>query len=114
MRSLCSDNRVLNILQVLRKNTVMTISALAARLDVSDRTIRNDIKQINEEIRNCGVIEGDQGKVSLRVFHEPKFQAFLETRLQADDFLNSYRNRIDYIFGKLMRSKEPVLTDELA
>ena len=92
----------------------MTISALAARLDVSDRTIRNDIKQINEEIRNCGVIEGDQGKVSLRVFHEPKFQAFLETQLQADDFLNSYRNRIDYIFGRLMRSKEPVLTDELA
>lgn len=76
MRSLFSDNRALNILQFLRKNTVMSITMLAARLDVSDRTIRNDIKQINEDIRNCGVIEGDQGKVSLRIFHELKFPVF--------------------------------------
>lgn len=114
MRSLFSDNRALNILQFLRKNTVMSITMLAARLDVSDRTIRNDIKQINEDIRNCGVIEGDQGKVSLRIFHELKFRSFMENQLQADDFLNSYRNRIDYIFCKLMRSDGPVLTDELA
>lgn len=38
----------------------------------------------------------------------------MENQLQADDFLNSYRNRIDYIFDKLMRSDGPVLTDELA
>jgi lichenan operon transcriptional antiterminator len=92
----------------------MSINILAARLNVSDRTIRNDIKQINEDIQDYGVIEGDQGKVTLRIFQEIKFQLFLESQLQSDDFLNSYRNRIDYIFGKLMRSDAPVLTDELA
>ena len=48
MRSLFSDNRALNILQFLRKNTVMSITMLAARLDVSDRTIRDcQVKCVN-------------------------------------------------------------------
>ncbi|MGN1015100.1 MAG: BglG family transcription antiterminator [Butyricicoccus sp.] len=114
MKSLFSDNRIATMLQYFRRTPVTTVSTLASRLGVSERTVRNDIKQINEELRDCAVIEGVQGKYSLRVFQADRFHELVSQIMQEDDFLNSSRNRMDYMFGKLMRSEEPLLTDELA
>ncbi|MDO4175101.1 MAG: PRD domain-containing protein [Eubacteriales bacterium] len=114
MKSLFGDNRIANILQLLRKTPEITVSALASRLSVSERTIRNDIKQINQELQDCAVIDGAQGKYSLRIFQEDQFRKRFSEMIQEDAFLNSSRNRMDYMFGRLMRSDEPLLTDELA
>ena len=114
MNRLFSDNRIGNLLQILRKTPEITVSALSARLGVSERTIRNDIRQINEELKDCAVIDGVQGKYSLRIFQMERFREQLSTMMQADDFLNSSRYRMEYVFGRLMRSEEPLLTDELA
>ena len=114
MKSLFSDNRIASILQYFRRTPAATVSILASRLNVSERTVRNDIKQINQELKGCAVIEGSQGQYSLRIFREDKFREIFSRIVQSDDFLNSPRNRMDYLFGKLMRAEEPVLTDELA
>lgn len=114
MNRLFSDNRIGNLLQILRKTPEITVSALSSRLGVSERTIRNDIRQINEELKDCAVIDGVQGKYSLRIFQMERFREQLSTMMQADDFLNSSRYRMEYVFGRLMRSEEPLLTDELA
>lgn len=114
MKSLFSDNRIANMLQFFRKTPVITVSTLASKLDVSERTVRNDIKQLNHELNGCAVIEGGQGKYSLRIFDADRFREIFAQLIETDDFLNSSRNRMDYIFGKLMRSEEPLLTDELA
>ncbi|MDO4286440.1 MAG: BglG family transcription antiterminator [Eubacteriales bacterium] len=114
MKSLFHDNRIANILQFLRKTPEVTVSALASRLGVSERTVRNDIKQINQELQDCAVIDGVQGKYSLRIFQAERFREIFSEMIQADEFLNSSRNRMDYMFGRLMRSDEPLLTDELA
>ena len=114
MKSLFGDNRVANLLMQLNKTPVITVSALASRLNVSERTIRNDIKQINQELQDCAVIEGTGGKYSLRVFQQDRFMQLLTEMMQTDDFMNSSRNRMDYLFGKLMRAEQPVLTDDLA
>ena len=114
MKSLFSDNRIANMLQFFRKTPVITVSTLASKLDVSERTVRNDIKQLNHELSGCAVIEGGQGKYSLRIFDADRFREIFAQLIETDDFLNSSRNRMDYIFGKLMRSEEPLLTDELA
>lgn len=108
------DNRSASILQYFRKNPMTTIGTLASRLDVSERTIRNDIRQLNQELKDCAVIEGVQGKYTLRIFQADRFSEIFMEIIQNDDFLNSSRNRMDYMFGKLMRAEEPVLTDELA
>ena len=109
MKSLFGDNRVANLLMQLNKTPVITVSALASRLNVSERTIRNDIKQINQELQDCAVIEGTGGKYSLRVFQQDRFMQLLTEMMQTDDFMNSSRNRMDYLFGKLMRAEQPVL-----
>lgn len=114
MKSLFSDNRIATMLHYFHRTPVTTVSTLASRLGVSERTVRNDIKQINEELKGCAVIEGVQGKYSLRIFHADRFHRIVSQMMQEDDFLNSSRNRMDYLFGKLMRSEEPLLTDELA
>ena len=113
MKSLFGDDRVPNLLMQLHKTPMMTVSSLASRFGVSERTIRNDIKQINQELQDCAVIEGAGGKYNLRVFQEKRFLQLLTEMMQTDDFMNSSRNRMDYIFGRLMRAEQPVLTDDL-
>lgn len=114
MKSLFSDNRNANMLQLFRKSSVISVGTLAAKLDVSERTVRNDIRQLNEELADCAEIMGEQGRYSLRIFNLERFRERFARMIEADDFLNSPRNRMDYAFGKLMRTEEPLLTDELA
>ncbi|MDO4617316.1 MAG: HTH domain-containing protein [Lachnospiraceae bacterium] len=114
MGNATGDLRMIQILKILRKNRTVTVTELAEQLEVSDRTIRNDMKQLNQELKNCGVIEGKLGKYSLKVFDENLFRQMVSSFDNEDRLLSSPRGRMDYVFGKLIRAEEPVLTDELA
>lgn len=114
MKSLFGDNRIANLLQLLCQTPAAAVSTLASKLEVSERTVRNDIKQLNDALDGCAAVEGTQGKYMLRIFDAERFQKVFAALSESDDFLNSSRNRMDYIFGKLMRSEKPLLTDELA
>ena len=114
MKKLFSDNRISIMLQSFRNHPVVKVSDLASRLGVSERTVRNDIKQLNQDLAGFAVIEGKQGKYSLRIFHQDEFKEIYRKLIQTDDFMNSPGNRMNYIFGRLMRSGDPLLTDELA
>lgn len=114
MKNVFEDNRPAKILQYFRKNPVITISTLSAKLGVSERTIRNDIKQLNQELNGTAIIEGAKGKYGLHVFSVEDFYKVYAGLTESDAFLNSVRNRMAYIFGRLIRSEEPLLTDELA
>ena len=109
MKNLFGDNRQANILSVLRKNSALNIEMLA-----SERTVRNDIKDINRELKNSGLVEINQGKCSLRVFDTRDFQNAYARIIETDDLMNSSQKRQEYVFAKLMRAMEPVLTDDIA
>ena len=114
MKNLFGDNRQANILSVLRKNSALNIEMLAQRFGVSERTVRNDIKDINRELKNSGLVEINQGKCSLRVFDARDFQNAYARIIETDDLMNSSQKRQEYVFAKLMRAMEPVLTDDIA
>ncbi len=114
MKSLFSDNRLANMLHLFHNTQTMSVNNMAAKLGVSDRTIRNDIKQLNQTLGGCALIEGFQGRYTLRVFDADRFAKILAEISEADEFLNSPRNRMDYMFGKLMRAEMPMLIDDLA
>ena len=114
MKSLFGDNRLANLLHLFHNTQTLSVTNMAAKLNVSDRTIRNDIKQLNQMLKGCALIDGTQGRYSLRVFDAEGFRAAAAELCEEDDFLNSPRNRMDYLFGKLMRSDLPVITDDLA
>lgn len=114
MKSLFGDNRLANILTLLRKGSSMSVGMLADKLSVGERTIRNDIKTINEALGDNGHIEMAQNTCSLRVFDVAGFQRAYARIIETDDLMNSSTARRRYVFGKLMRATAPVLTDELA
>ena len=109
-----SDNRVAEILQMLGHKSGLTAAAMAKELGVSDRTIRNDIRQLNEDLGPAAVIEGEQGRYSLRIFDGDAFKKAFEKISGIEGLFVTSRGRQDYIFGELMRADEPLLTDELA
>ena len=53
-----SDNRAANILNILGHKSSVTVADLAQKLSVSERTIRNDIRQLNEDLGGSAVVEG--------------------------------------------------------
>ena len=114
MSNLFGDNRTADILRLFSGMSALTAAALASRLDVSERTIRNDIRLLNAEFKGCASIDSEQGKLTLHVYDAERFQAVRARLLETDKFLNSPRNRMDYIFGKLMRADSPLNADELA
>lgn len=114
MKGLFCDNRMAVVLQYFRKTPVIKISALASALGVSERTIRNDIKQINQQLKGSASIDGIQGRYSLHIFQTDVFREIYSGIIQTEEFLNSPQNREYYIFGKLMRAEGPMLADELA
>lgn len=114
MKDLLSDNRIANLLQLFRKNTTITVAELSSLLEVSSRTVRNDMKQLRYELQCCASIESEQGRYSLHIFDEKRFRTVCKKILNTNDFMNAPRSRLDYIFGRLMRAEGPLLTDELA
>ena len=109
-----TDNRTAQVFSLFCQTPVVEVSPLAARLEVSERTIRNDIKQLNAMLQGCAAIEGGQGKYRLNIYDSGQFQTVRGRILNSDSGFNSPANRQNYILGRLMRAQEPLLTDELA
>lgn len=114
MKSSFGDNRLAEILHFFCHTPVSPLSVLAERLGVSERTVRNDLHQLNRELGGCAAITGTQGKYTLRVYDSDRFVTVRSRILEADAFLNSPQARTDHMFGRLMRAHGPLLTDELA
>ncbi len=114
MKSSFYENRLAQLIHIFQKAQPMTVAALASKLDVSERTIRNDIKQLNEVLQPHASIEGVRGNYTLRIFDMTQFRKTIERLYSANDVLNCVTNRMEYIFEKLLQAQEPVLMDELA
>lgn len=114
MKFLFEDNRQANILMLLKKGNTISIQLLAEKLSVSPRSIRNDIKILNDIFHKVAVLDTEQGICSLRIFDAEGFQSLYTRIIDTEDLMNSPIRRMDYIFGKLMRAMRPILTDDLA
>lgn len=83
MKNLFGDNRISQILQCFRQIPVITVSTLAAKFQVSERTIRNDIKQLNQDLGGIASIEGNKGQYGLHIFSAEEFnKVFANCRRQ--------------------------------
>ena len=86
LKSLYVDNRTSQILQCFHKTPVITVSTLAARFQVSERTIRNDIKQLNQELGGIASIEGKKGSMVCIYFRLKRSMSFLPSCLKQTHF----------------------------
>ena len=114
MNDRTEGSREAAILECFCQTPSITAAALSQRLEVGERTVRNDIRLLNQDLRECASIEAKQGIWTLRVYDAERFRAVCTRLLAADARFTSPRVRMRYVFGRLMRAVQPVLTDDLA
>lgn len=114
MKDLYKDNRAAGILHLLGDKSNLTVAFMAEKLGVSERTIRNDLRQLNDDLGECASVEGAQGRYSLHIFDLSAYRSAFDRICEIDGQFGTPRARQNYIFGELMRAGEPLLTDELA
>ena len=114
MSTISTDNRAASILRLLGTRSGMTVAELAGKLSVSERTVRNDIKQLNMDLKDTARLEGVQGRYHLRIFDPVAYKKEYEKICKIDGMFGTLRGRQNYVFGELMRADAPLLTDELA
>ncbi|MGM7719793.1 BglG family transcription antiterminator [Metabacillus sp. Hm71] len=115
MSDLLMDEKVFKIVEIAYKQPYCSLDYLAESLGVSTRTIRNYIKQINEDLTNVATIEKEKGKgYTLKIVDEQSFQLLLEANRFENDLLDTPKRRIAFIIDRLINSEEAYTLDDLA
>ncbi len=109
-----NENRISSILKNIEMQSVCSVEKLAGKLNVSAKTIRNDIKELNYLLGGYAMISMNKGDCKLIVFDQKGFQEIRNKIFQQDDFFNSPQTRMTYLFWQLINAEEPYLTDDLS
>lgn len=83
-------------------------------MDVSPKTIKNDIKEINNSLEGHAIVENKRNSYVFYIFDTDGYEQVKNKVYAHDDFMNSPNSRIVFIMQKLMNTDCPYLTDELA
>ena len=109
-----NDNRICKILQILEHKRSASLEYLEKKLNVSAKSIKNDIKELNEIFDGNALIQFKLGKYKLYVLEYKQFEKIKENLYLHDDFFNSPKKRMAYVMSRLMNDENPVLTEDLA
>lgn len=114
MKLFNNENRIATILKNIEMQSVCSVETLATKLNVSQKTIRNDIKELNCLLGGYACISNNKGECKLIVFAPNGFSEIRNKICAQDDLFNSSQTRMAYMFWQLMHAKEPYLTDDLS
>ncbi len=115
MPDILIDNRVDKIIEIARKKTYFTLEYLAELIGVSTRTIRNDIKQLNDDLFGIASLVNEKGK-GYRLFIEDErlFENAILKLNSEQSTMDSPQRRIAFIVDRLLNNDKTYTLDELA
>ncbi|KAA9029999.1 BglG family transcription antiterminator [Niallia endozanthoxylica] len=115
MSDFMMDERIVQIIELTRKKTYCTLDELAESIGVSTRTIRNDIKRFNSDLKGIAVLENERGKgFRLTIENQPVFEELLQKVHEEKTEQDSPIRRIAFIINRLLNSEENNTLDEWA
>jgi len=114
MKHFYDENRSTKILKLIEKRHSVSMDTLIKRFEVSSKTVKNDIKELNGLLKGSAFIDNKQGKYKIYIVDRIKFEEVKNDICNQKEFLNSSKSRMAFILYRLMNSEEPYLTDELA
>lgn len=82
-----NENRIAVILRNIEMQSVCSVESLAAKLDVSQKTIRNDIKELNCLLGGYACIGNNKGICKLIVFAPKGFTEIRNKIYKQEDLL---------------------------
>ena len=110
------EERVKSILEYLSDEYVSS-GVLAAKLDVSSRTIRNELKEIEDIIEEHGAIIENKPKQGIRIIinDQDKFNDYLNSlgRISLDDVPDSKEKRVNFLMEYLLDANDYVKIEDL-
>ncbi len=107
------------IFNYIQKNEYTSVSQLQSLLNITDRTIRNDIQSINETLEKKGALVKLKRSYGyyISVLDQESYDGFIEKFKSTDTGvmeLDSSEDRIKFLLRKLLFSNEYISMDELA
>ena len=114
MKYFYDENRSTRILKLIEQRHSVLMDTLVEKFEVSSKTVKNDIKELNGLLKGSAFIDNKQGKYKIYIVDRIKFEEVKNEIYNQKEFLNSPQRRMAFILYKLMNSEEPYLTDELA
>ena len=103
----------------IRKNEYTPVSSLQSLLNITDRTIRNDILEINDTLSAYGALVKLKRNYGyyIEITDDEKYSDFLKTFEHSDDKkmnIDTSEERIKYILNELLSAEDYVSMDELS
>lgn len=114
MNNYFAEDRKFLIIKLLQHNHNIPLAELAQKLNVSTRTIRNDIKVLNDILEDSAFIEIEQGECCFYItdHYELEERKISLEKMQRD--FDSPQKRVAYIIKTLMTNDKPYSMEELA
>ena len=109
-----TEERKISIVKQLQQNNGISLAEMAEKLNVSTRTIRNDLKLINEELEDAAFIELEQGNCYLYITNRQKLEQKKTVWQNPKNCFDSPQKRAAYIMKTLISHNKPYSTEELA
>jgi len=112
--SLAASNRILAILDYFLSHAEGTLGDVADDLGVSVRTVRNDVKHINDLLVDAGSIEADKGNLRLYVYDRAAMDRFIQDIWSQELDTDTPEWRQARIFGILAHADRPLTVEAIA
>lgn len=104
------ENRSLYILENLERDSIDE-DILLDKLDISKKTLTNDIKQLNKKLENCAFINTKHKKISLFVYDYTGYKKSLNLIKQEEISFNNEKFRLIYIIKNLFTNNIVTIGD---
>ncbi len=114
MTSGTPDSRIAQILEIMELRRTARPESLADKLKVGAKTIKNDMKELNQLLEGSALVEYVSGRYALFILDERTFREKKQTVYSQNDYMNSPSKRYGYILNRLMHEEGAVLIDDLA
>lgn len=114
MKYFNDENRSSRILSILEQKHSVSLETLTEKLNVSSKTIKNEIKKLNDQLDNSAFVDIKHGVYKIYIFDKFKFERVKQEIYSQRDFLNSPQRRMAFIVYKLINSEKSYLIDDLA
>ena len=114
MKLFNDENRMAALLRNVEVQDSSDVERIAAKLSVSTKTVRNDVKELNCLMGGYAVISNKKGQYKLIVFDQKGYEEIRDKIYEQEEYFNSPQTRMAYIFWQLMDAKKPYLIDDLS
>jgi lichenan operon transcriptional antiterminator len=115
MSDLRIGDRGFQILEIAQKKPYFSLEYLADVIGVSTRTIRNDLKELNNDLDEVASIVNEKGKgYRLVVSDKLLFDKLMEESHSQKGYADSPKRRIAFIMDRLLNSAKTYTLDEMA